>query len=144
VRIVGADEDAPLTARQADLRGPLALVVGSEGQGIGPAVRRRLDLAVRIPMRGSIGSLNAAVAGSIVLFEILEQRGDAPPVPGPVTEEVTFAEEASADLAQASPHEAVPAMAAVLALEPSPADEGSQPSELPPVEEAAPAPPEPK
>ena len=79
VRIVGADEDAPLTARQADLRGPLALVVGSEGQGIGPAVRRRLDLTVRIPMRGSIGSLNAAVAGSILLFEILEQRGDAPP-----------------------------------------------------------------
>ena len=41
LRVVGADEDAPMTARQADLRGPLALVVGSEGQGIGPAVRRR-------------------------------------------------------------------------------------------------------
>ena len=53
LRIVGADEDAPLTARQADLRGPVALVVGSEGQGIGPAVRRRIDLLVRIPMRGA-------------------------------------------------------------------------------------------
>jgi 23S rRNA (guanosine2251-2'-O)-methyltransferase len=83
VRIVGADEDAPLTARQADLRGPLALVVGSEGQGIGPAVRRRIDLSIRIPMRGAIGSLNAAVAGSVLLFEILEQRGEAPTEPHP-------------------------------------------------------------
>jgi 23S rRNA (guanosine2251-2'-O)-methyltransferase len=74
LRIVGAEADAPLTARQADLRGPLALVVGSEGQGLGPAVRRRCDIVVRIPMRGAIGSLNAAVAGSILLFEALAQR----------------------------------------------------------------------
>ena len=60
--------------RDADLRGPLALVVGSEGRGIGAAVHRRLDLAVRIPMRGRIGSLNAAVAGSVLLFEALAQR----------------------------------------------------------------------
>jgi 23S rRNA (guanosine2251-2'-O)-methyltransferase len=75
LRIVGAEADAPLTVRQADLRGPLALVVGSEGQGLGPAVRRRCDLFVRIPMRGSIGSLNASVAGSILLFEATTQRG---------------------------------------------------------------------
>ncbi|HEX7473643.1 MAG TPA: 23S rRNA (guanosine(2251)-2'-O)-methyltransferase RlmB [Candidatus Limnocylindrales bacterium] len=74
LRIVGAEADAPLTARQADLRGPLALVVGSEGQGLGPTVRRRTDLMVRIPMRGAIGSLNASVAGSILLFEALAQR----------------------------------------------------------------------
>jgi len=74
LRIVGAEAHASLTARQADLRGPLALVVGSEGQGLGPAVRRRCDLVVRIPMRGAIGSLNAAVAGSILLFEALAQR----------------------------------------------------------------------
>ena len=74
LRIVGAEAEAPLTARQADLRGPLALVVGSEGQGLGPAVRRRADLMVRIPMRGAIGSLNASVAGSILLFEALAQR----------------------------------------------------------------------
>ena len=70
----GADGDAPLTARQTDLRGPLALVVGSEGQGLGPAVRKRCDLFVRIPMRGAIGSLNAAVAGSVLLFEVAAQR----------------------------------------------------------------------
>jgi 23S rRNA (guanosine2251-2'-O)-methyltransferase len=74
VRIVGSEADAPLTARLADLRGPIAIVVGSEGHGLSPTVRRRCDLMVRIPMRGSIGSLNAAVAGSILLFEALGQR----------------------------------------------------------------------
>lgn len=74
LRIAGADGDAPMTARQSDLRGPLAIVVGSEGQGLGTAVRRRCDLFMRIPMRGSVGSLNAAVAGSILLFEAVAQR----------------------------------------------------------------------
>jgi 23S rRNA (guanosine2251-2'-O)-methyltransferase len=74
LRIAGADADAPLTVRQADLRGPVAIVVGSEGQGLGPAVRRRADVVMRIPMRGAIDSLNAAVAGSILLFEALAQR----------------------------------------------------------------------
>ncbi len=74
LRIVGSEAEAPLTARQADLRGPLALVIGSEGHGLSPAIRRRCDLFVRIPMRGLIGSLNAAVAGSILLFEVLGQH----------------------------------------------------------------------
>jgi 23S rRNA (guanosine2251-2'-O)-methyltransferase len=63
LRIAGSEAEAPLTARQTDLRGPLAIIVGSEGQGLGPAVRRRCDLFMRIPMQGRIGSLNAAVAG---------------------------------------------------------------------------------
>jgi 23S rRNA (guanosine2251-2'-O)-methyltransferase len=85
LRIAGAEGDAPLTARQADLRGPLAIVVGSEGQGLGPAVRRRCDVFMRIPMKGAVGSLNAAVAGSILLFEAFAQRedGDAPPGESP-------------------------------------------------------------
>ncbi len=74
LRIVGADGDAPLTARDADLRGPIAIVVGSEGRGLGPAVRRRCDLLVRIPMHGRVESLNAAVAGSILLYEAAAQR----------------------------------------------------------------------
>ena len=74
VRVAGSEADAPLTARQSDLRGPLAIVIGSEGQGLGPAVRKRCDLFMRIPMRGAIGSLNAAVAGSILLFEAVAQR----------------------------------------------------------------------
>ncbi|MEA2537352.1 MAG: rRNA (guanosine2251-2-O)-methyltransferase [Chloroflexota bacterium] len=88
LRIVGADADAPLTVREADLRGPLALVVGSEGQGLGPAVRRRCDLLVRIPMRGAVGSLNAAVAGSILLYEATAQRGGLGEGEGPAFEPV--------------------------------------------------------
>src|SRR4029078_9667783 len=74
LRVAGSEADAPLTARQSDLRGPLAIVIGSEGQGLGPAVRKRCALFMRIPMRGAIGSLNAAVAGSILLFEAVAQR----------------------------------------------------------------------
>jgi 23S rRNA (guanosine2251-2'-O)-methyltransferase len=74
LRIAGAEAEAPLTARQADLRGPLAVVIGSEGHGLSPAVRRRCDLSIRIPLRGAVGSLNAAVAGSILLFEAVAQR----------------------------------------------------------------------
>lgn len=77
LRVVGSEADAALTAREADLRGPTAIVVGSEGHGLGPAIRRRCDLFVRIPMRGVIGSLNAAVAGSIMVFEVLGQRDPA-------------------------------------------------------------------
>jgi hypothetical protein len=74
VRVVGGEGEAPLTARQTDLRGPIAIVVGSEGHGLSPAVRRRCDALMRIPMRGTIASLNAAVAGSILVFEAVAQR----------------------------------------------------------------------
>jgi 23S rRNA (guanosine2251-2'-O)-methyltransferase len=102
LRVVGAEAGAPMTARQADLRGPLAIVVGSEGQGLSPAVRRRCDFVVRIPMRGAIDSLNAAVAGSILLFEAVAQRdpegvGPAPartgpPEPPPARDDATAAD----------------------------------------------------
>jgi len=89
LRIAGSEADAPMTARQTDLRGPLAIVVGSEGQGLGPTIRRRCDLFMRIPMRGAIGSLNASVAGSVLLFEALAQRepdlGPAATSTGPST-----------------------------------------------------------
>jgi 23S rRNA (guanosine2251-2'-O)-methyltransferase len=85
LRIVGADADAALTYREADLRGPLVLVVGSEGRGLAPPIRRRCDLLIRIPMRGRIASLNAAVAGSILVFEAAMQRGapESNPAPDP-------------------------------------------------------------
>ncbi len=82
LRIVAAEEDAAMDYSEADLRGPLALVVGSEGRGISAAVRRRIDMSVRIPMRGKIASLNAAVAGSILLFAAAQQR-PAAAVPEP-------------------------------------------------------------
>jgi 23S rRNA (guanosine2251-2'-O)-methyltransferase len=74
LRLIGGEGDAPLTARQTDLRGPIAIIVGSEGQGLSPAVRRRCDAFMRIPMRGTVASLNAAVAGSILVFEAATQR----------------------------------------------------------------------
>jgi len=77
LRVVGTEAEAALTAREADLRGPTAIIVGSEGHGLSPAIRRRCDLFVRIPMKGAIGSLNAAVAGSILVFEVLGQREPA-------------------------------------------------------------------
>lgn len=67
-------EPGAQTYTQADLRGALGLVVGSEGRGVGRLVRERCDGALEIPMHGKIESLNAAVAGSIVLYEALRQR----------------------------------------------------------------------
>ena len=113
LRVIGSDADAPLTARQADLRGPVVIVVGSEGQGLGPAVRRRCDTVVRIPMLGHVSSLNASVAGSILLYEASSQRGvERPPVvsifadatpeatPEAVPEAVLPAADASSDATQ--------------------------------------------
>jgi len=64
---------------ETDLRGPLALVVGSEGSGLGRLVRETCDVLVNIPMLpGSIGSLNASVAGSLVLYDAFRQRSGYP------------------------------------------------------------------
>jgi len=59
---------------ETDLNMPLALVVGSEGRGLRRLVRERCDLLIQLPMRGSINSLNASVAGSIALYEAWQQR----------------------------------------------------------------------
>ena len=61
---------------RADLSMPLALVVGSEGQGLGRLVRERCDLWIKLPMQGRVNSLNASVAGSIALYEAWRQRQD--------------------------------------------------------------------
>ncbi|HZW01049.1 MAG TPA: 23S rRNA (guanosine(2251)-2'-O)-methyltransferase RlmB [Candidatus Deferrimicrobium sp.] len=81
VRIVGADGDAALTVREVDMRGPLAIVIGSEGRGLNARVRRRVDIMARIPMRGNVASLNASVAGSVFLFEAAAQRWASLPPP---------------------------------------------------------------
>jgi 23S rRNA (guanosine2251-2'-O)-methyltransferase len=73
-RVVAADQEASALAWGADLTGPLAVVVGSEGSGLSGATRRRCDLLVRFPMAGRIGSLNAATAGALLLFEVVRQR----------------------------------------------------------------------
>ena len=65
--------EAPLYT-EADLGGPLGLVVGGEGQGLGRLVRENCDLVIRLPMEGQVGSLNAAVAGAVALYEARRQR----------------------------------------------------------------------
>lgn len=75
VSLVGADGEADESMYEADLSGPVALVVGNEAWGLPSEVRRSLDATVRIPMPGPVGSLNAAVAGSLLLFEAVRQRG---------------------------------------------------------------------
>lgn len=75
VWIVGLDlggPGAPLDAAQ--LKGPLALVVGSEGRGMRRLVRQSCDYSITLPMRGEVESMNAAVAGSIVLFTAFQAR----------------------------------------------------------------------
>ncbi len=61
-------------AWQADLRSPLALIVGNEAAGAGSEARRRADTALSIPMPGGSESLNAAIAAAILLFEVVRQR----------------------------------------------------------------------
>lgn len=77
LRLVAADQDAPATAWESDLAGPLALVVGSEGSGVSGVMRRRCDLLVSFPMAGRVASLNAATAGALLLFEVVRQRSAA-------------------------------------------------------------------
>lgn len=85
IRVVGAEAEAAQDYRSADLRGPICLVIGSEGKGLSPTIRRRIDLYVRIPMVGKVASLNASVAGSILLFEVLGQRPASAAQPVPAT-----------------------------------------------------------
>jgi 23S rRNA (guanosine2251-2'-O)-methyltransferase len=73
--VVGLETDpAAESMIDADLGGPLALVVGSEAEGMRPLVRKSCDRLLRLPMYGKIQSLNAAVAGSIALYLVLRQR----------------------------------------------------------------------
>lgn len=72
--VIGLDSETKTEYDQADLTGALALVVGNEGRGISRLVREHCDLLIKLPMRGHVTSLNAAVAGSIALYEALRQR----------------------------------------------------------------------
>lgn len=72
--VVGTHQDSRELYYQARLTGPLAVVIGSEGKGIGRLVAEKCDFMVRLPMLGNVTSLNAAVAGAILLYEIRRQR----------------------------------------------------------------------
>lgn len=72
--VVGTSDDAPRSLYQYDWRGPVALVMGAEGKGIRPLVRRTCDELVSIPMRGAVESLNVSVASAVCLYEAVRQR----------------------------------------------------------------------
>ena len=72
--IAGTDLSGEKAFYQSDLKGPIALVLGSEGEGMGKLVSQKCDFIVNIPMKGQISSLNVAVAGAIVMYEVLKQR----------------------------------------------------------------------
>lgn len=72
--IYGADGNAKATLYQQDFTGPVALVIGGEGEGVRPLVRKSCDEVVSIPLQGGVNSLNASVAGGIMLFEVVRQR----------------------------------------------------------------------
>jgi 23S rRNA (guanosine2251-2'-O)-methyltransferase len=71
---VGADQQGDRVLYELDLTVPLALVIGGEGRGVRPLVKRRCDMVARIPQRGRVGSLNAAAASAVCLFEVVRQR----------------------------------------------------------------------
>lgn len=73
--VIGLDASAERTLDAIDLRGPVCLVVGSEGKGLRRATRRACTDVGKLPMRGPLGSLNASVAAAIALYEVIRQRG---------------------------------------------------------------------
>jgi len=75
--VIGAAAEAQTEIYARDLTVPLAVVIGGEGRGMRPLVKKECDLLASIPMRGKINSLNASVAGSIILYEVIRQRGTA-------------------------------------------------------------------
>jgi len=76
--VVGAAAEAELDLFRQDLTSPLAVVIGGEGRGIRPLIKRECDFLVSIPMQGKVNSLNASVAGSIILYEVIRQRKHNP------------------------------------------------------------------
>lgn len=74
VWIYGTAAEGSIPMYKADLTGPAAIVIGNEGDGISPLVRKNCDVMLSIPMKGRISSLNASAAASILLYEAVRQR----------------------------------------------------------------------
>ena len=72
--VFGTAANGPTALYDADLKGPAAIVIGSEGSGMGRLVAERCDFLVSIPMRGKLNSLNASAAAAILLYEAVRQR----------------------------------------------------------------------
>jgi 23S rRNA (guanosine2251-2'-O)-methyltransferase len=74
VWVYGADMDGEEYCYQANLKGSVALVIGSEGRGISRLTKEKCDKLIKIPMRGNVNSLNASVAAGIIMYEVLKSR----------------------------------------------------------------------
>lgn len=74
--IYGADAQGQDHFYKSSLTGPIGLVIGNEGKGISRLVKEKCDVLVKIPMRGKISSLNASVAASILIYEVVRQRDE--------------------------------------------------------------------
>ena len=79
--VAGADHRSTTSLFDADLTGPLAIVVGGEEKGIRPLVKKQCDYTLSIPQIGPIGSLNASVASAVIMYEALRQRRKDPTAP---------------------------------------------------------------
>ncbi len=75
--IVGADMSGEKLAWQADLAGPVALVMGGEGDGLRELTRKNCDFLVRLPQAGAVESMNVSVASGMLLYEAVRQRGSS-------------------------------------------------------------------
>ncbi len=78
VWVFGLDADGDKSLFDADLKGPVALVIGGENKGVRPLVKKECDFLLSIPHNGRINSLNASVAGGIAMYEALRQRNEIP------------------------------------------------------------------
>ena len=72
--VLGTDMDGESLYYEANLKGPLVIVMGAEGKGMSPLTRRMCDFCVRIPMKGKVSSLNVSVAAALLLYEAVKQR----------------------------------------------------------------------
>lgn len=72
--VIGTDGDAETLYYNQDLKGPLAIIIGSEGFGMSKLVKENSDILIKIPMKGKITSLNASVSAGIVIYEAVKQR----------------------------------------------------------------------
>lgn len=72
--VIGTDGEAQTLYYNQDLKGPLAIIIGSEGYGMSKLVKENADILIKIPMKGKITSLNASVSAGIVIYEAVKQR----------------------------------------------------------------------
>ena len=72
--VYGTADSVSVSLYEQDLTGNVVMVIGGEGEGVRPLVRKKCDFLVAIPLQGGVSSLNASVAGGVVLFEVVRQR----------------------------------------------------------------------